>query len=206
MNSFSTSASRALSVLAIVTILLFSIALLPGIFNSNAENQTASSPTAERGFPNFDIRTQNDPSAVDRLASFRSSVGKDSSFVAALRNDLTRGEESLRSRLPDVVLEHNDRLGSTEVISPNVWKDDSELLTQPSGEARPHTLRNFLKENAGLVGVDHAQTDALKVTADYTNPDGNLSFTHLEQEINGVPVFAGEVKAGFNQSGQIVRV
>ena len=84
MNSFSTPAFRAVTFLAVVTILIFSIAVLPGIFNSNAENQTASTPTVERGFPNFDIRTQNEASARERVASFRSSNGKDASFVAAL--------------------------------------------------------------------------------------------------------------------------
>jgi hypothetical protein len=29
---------------------------------------------------------------------------------------------------------------------------------------------------------------ALTVAADYTNPDGNLSFAQLEQSINGIPV------------------
>ena len=207
MNSFSTSTVRALTILAVITIFLSSIAIVPGLFNSNAENQTASEPTAERGFPNFDIRTQNDASAMDRLSSFRSSAGKDESFVAAVRSEIARGEESLRSRLPDVVVEYSDRLGSAEVISPNVWKDTSELLTQPAArEDRPASLKSFLKENAALVAVEPAQTDALKVTADYTNPDGNLSYTHLEQSIDGIPVFASEVKAGFNRSGQIVRV
>ncbi len=42
--------------------------------------------------------------------------------------------------------------------------------------------------------------------ADYTNPDGKLSFVELNQEINGIPVFRGEVKAGFTQNGEIIRV
>ncbi|HUR99819.1 MAG TPA: hypothetical protein VMZ26_17270 [Pyrinomonadaceae bacterium] len=211
MKNFTSGAVRSLAFLGVVTFLMLAIALVPGVFYSGAENEAASPPVeainnTARGFPNFDIRTEKGDGAEDRLASFRSAVGKDSSFVAAIRNDLARGEESLRSRQPDVVLEHNDRLGSAEVISPDVWKDGSELLTPPSNEARPQSLRNFLKQNAGLVGLDHSQTDSLKVAADYTNPDGNLSFTHLEQQVNGVPVFAGEVKAGFNKNGQIVRV
>jgi hypothetical protein len=67
-------------------------------------------------------------------------------------------------------------------------------------------LRNFVKENNSLIGVSDAQANELKVTADYTNPDGNLSFAHLEQFINGVPVFRGEVKAGFTRRGEMIRV
>jgi hypothetical protein len=51
-----------------------------------------------------------------------------------------------------------------------------------------------------------SQISSLKVFSDYTNPDGNLSFVELNQEINGVPVFRGEVKAGFTRNGEMGRV
>ena len=81
-----------------------------------------------------------------------------------------------------------------------------ERLTGPSTAKRSEILRNFVKENSSLVGVNDQQADALRVSADYTNPNGYMSFAHLEQLINGVPVFAGEVKAGFTKSGQMIRV
>src|SRR4030095_110021 len=61
-------------------------------------------------------------------------------------------------------------------------------------------------ENNDLVGVNDDQANSLKVLADYTNPDGQLSFAHLEQKINDVPVFRGEVKAGFAKDGRMIRV
>ena len=67
-------------------------------------------------------------------------------------------------------------------------------------------MRIFLSENTDLVGATGAQIDDLKVVADYTNPDGNLSFVELDQEINGIPVFRGEVKAGFTKRGEMIRV
>jgi hypothetical protein len=105
-----------------------------------------------------------------------------------------------------VVVEYNKLLDSAEVISPNVWDNNAEMLTQPGGDPRQTVLRNFLKQNTNLFGVSDGQIDALATAADYTNPDGNLSFVHLEQKINGVPVFAGEVKAGFDSKGRIIRV
>jgi hypothetical protein len=51
-----------------------------------------------------------------------------------------------------------------------------------------------------------SQIDRLKVTADYTNPSGNMSFAQLEQTINDIPVFRGEIKAGFTTDGRIIRV
>jgi hypothetical protein len=46
----------------------------------------------------------------------------------------------------------------------------------------------------------------LVVTSDYTNPNGILSFASLEQRINNIPVFMGEVKAGFDRQGRMFRV
>src|SRR5690606_17830122 len=53
---------------------------------------------------------------------------------------------------------------------------------------------------------DDAQIDTLEMTADYANPDGRLAFVHLAQKIGGVPVFRGEVKAGFTKRGEMFRV
>ena len=173
MKKFSSLTVRTLAVLMFVTALLFAIAILPGALHSSAETEAASATVqidrSEHGFPNFDIRTQNSTESRDQLARFRSSVGKDDSFVAGSRNEMTRGEDALRNRLPDVVFEHSDRLGNAEVISPDVWKDGSELLTQPSSGDRPTVLRNFLKENSALAGIDPSQADSLTLTANYTN-------------------------------------
>ena len=55
-------------------------------------------------------------------------------------------------------------------------------------------------------GVGDSQTNDLETAADYTNPDGNLSYAHLEQKIGGIPVFQGEIKAGFTKKGEMFRV
>ncbi len=209
MKDSSFATSRTLAVLVVATILTASAAVLPELFNSNSGNHAAAAENSAaelRGLPNFDIRLQKDADSSDALVDFRGRLGRDASSVAAIRADIVRGEEALRASVADVVVEYSDRLGTVEVISPNVWKDDAPQLSQPDRGSRPEILRRFLEENASLVGLDRGQTEALRVTADYTNPDGNLSFTHLEQQINGVPVFAGEMKAGFDRSGSIVRV
>ncbi len=198
-----------LTVLLIVTALVLSVAILPESFSSSAENHAASTQpelSPERGLPNFDIRTEKTGEKEGALNSLRSFAGRDDLSVDSVRAKLADGEASLRQRMPDVVLEHDGRIGITEVISPSVWKDDAQLLTPPTNGNRPEALRSFLRNNDGLIGLDPAQTDELLVSADYTNPDGNLSYTHLEQRIDGVPVFAGEVKAGFDRNGSIIRI
>src|SRR5262249_18265184 len=126
--------------------------------------------------------------------------------VANIRESIVRGESELRGRSPNVTVEYSSRLDNAEVISPDGGNDDAEKLTQRTDLGRPFTLKTFLKENSPLFGVSEAQVDDLQVSADYTNPDGNLSYTHLEQRVNGIPVFAGEVKAGFDKSGRMIRV
>ena len=108
-------------------------------------------------------------------------------------------------RVPSIKIEYNSDIRIPEVIGPDV-KMGRNFLTGPSGGSRVDTLRNFAKENNDLVGVTDEQADALRVLTDYTNPDGNLSFTHLEQRINNIPVFRGEVKAGFTKKGEMIRV
>ena len=211
MNNFSSLTVRTLVVLFVVVTLLVSVTILPGLFSSDAHTRTAAASSVEevapeRGLPNFDIRLESGVAESDALQAFRGSLGRDASSVAAIREHIVKGADQLRSRLPDVTIEYSDRLGHVEVISPNVWKDDSLRLTNPGRGSRPDTLKAFLSENASLIGLERSQMDDLAVTADYTNPDGNLSYTHLEQRVNGVPVFAGEVKAGFARDGSIVRV
>ena len=202
MKRYGSIPVRTLLVLTVITGLVVTLAILPFSFASNS----ASAKSVERGLPNFDVRLQHDDRSAQVLSSIRDRTGKNASTVAALRSEIANGESSLRSRMPGVVVEYNDRLGSAEVITPNVWDDTAELLSAPASGDRVQTLRNFIKDVPGLVGLDARQVDDLAITADYVNPDGNLSFAHLEQQINGVPVFAGEVKAGFNAQGQMVRV
>src|SRR5829696_1120753 len=207
MKYFSSVTVRTLIVLFVVASMLFAVSMLPNLFKSNAENRVeATDDSADNGLPNFDIRISPSDAGDGSLASFRGSVGRDASAVSAIRQEIARGEENLRASLPEVVVEYDGRLGIPEVISPSVWKDREQRLSEPGRGHRPEVLKGFLKDNSPLVGLDPVQTDHLKISADYTNPDGNLSFTHLEQTIHGVPVFAGEVKAGFARDGSMVRV
>lgn len=151
----------------------------------------------------YDIR--EDTEAKNTLLAFRESQGKSALTVESHRKDFVLGEEALRLRRPDVKIEYNTDIRIPEVITPDVWKAQIEFLTPPSNLKRSEILRDFVKQNNLLVGVTDQQADALKVTADYTNPNGYMSFAHLEQLIKGIPVFRGEIKAGFTKDGRLIR-
>ena len=211
-SSFSTTRSGlllTLLILGIVTVLI----LVPSQFRPAAGVKTGEglfsrTVSADDGIPKmWDIREEGKSDVpFDALAKFRQSVGKDASAVADLRDGFVRGEAELKARLPQVKVEYNTDIRIPEVVTPDVLKARIEFLSPPSTMKRSEILRSFVKENDSLVGINHAQADALKVVADYTNPSGNMSYAHLEQVINDVPVFRGEVKAGFTIDGQIVRV
>jgi hypothetical protein len=195
----------SLFVLGLVTV----IAVLPYQFGSKAAGKKGlvqRTESADPGLPNYDIRTAKGNDLADYFESARSSIGKSAVAVADIRDGFVRGEEALRSRVPDVKFEYNEDIRIPEVITPDVWKANIDRLTGPSNAKRSEILRSFVKENNDLVGVTDEQADALRVLADYTNPDGNLSFAHLEQRPNGIPVFRSEVKAGFTKDGRIIRV
>ena len=186
------------------------IAVLPNYFRSSAGNRTGlinRTTSSDAELPKmWDIREAKGSDAEKAIMDFRQKNGKDASFVADIRDRFARGEEVLKQTLPTAKVEYNLDIRIPEVITPDVYKNRIEYLTAPSNEKRSTILRNFIKQNSDLVGVSNEQADGLEISADYTNPDGNLSYAHLDQKINGVPVFRGEVKAGFTQDGQIIRV
>ncbi|MGI8788872.1 MAG: hypothetical protein ACR2HG_14055, partial [Pyrinomonadaceae bacterium] len=196
----------------LLTLLILGIAAilvaLPTQFRSTAAvnlQQQSNSRTESHvpGFENYDIRS--DKKSAETLADFRARAGKSNIAAPGERAAMLAAESDLRRRVPSLKIEYNSDLRVPEVIAPDVKMGRSFLTSAASGK-RSEILRSFVKDNNNLLGVTDAQADELKVVADYTNPDGILSFAQLNQEINGIPVFRGEVKAAFTRSGEIVRV
>lgn len=154
---------------------------------------------------NYDIRLDKSAEAREAVAGFIAESAKSFSAIAADRKNVLQAGENLRLRNENLKIEYNEDLRIPEVISPD-FAQTAKFLTAPSAEKRADILENFINQNAGLFGLNRAQINQLEKTADYTNPDGNLSFVHFEQKINSIPVFRGEIKAGFTRKNEIVRV
>lgn len=194
-----------LFVLAFVTTLV----VIPTRFRSEATTRSTGDGLFTRtvsqqdDLPNYDIRS--DKNAADRIASYRSELSRNAAEIADIRAAFVDGEKALAERVPTLKIVYNTDIKIPEVIAPDVAKGRA-FLTSASSAKRSDVLKNFLLENNSLVGMRDDQISGLKVFSDYTNPDGNLSFVELNQEINGVPVFRGEVKAGFTKNGEMGRV
>lgn len=156
---------------------------------------------AETGskFENYDIRLGD--SAEAKRAEFRRMEGSSDGLVRSGRERISSAAAELR-RSKGLIIE-NGVLNMPEVISPFLG---GPFLSAASTKTRAAILRDYLTANAGVLGLDHGSLDQLSVAADYTNPDGNLSFVVLRQSLDGLPIFAGEIKAAFTRKNEIVRV
>ena len=203
-----TSDNRGLVLSVFVVGLAAALFVVPSLFSSKAGNVgkglLVRTSSHDPNLEDYDIR--NDKAAYEIKNGFRQQLGKDASSIADVRDEFVRGEDELRTRIPTLKVDYSTDLRAPQVITPDVWKSEIARMTPPSSEKRSEILRNFVKQNSGLIGVSGGQADDLTVTADYTNPNGYMSFAHLEQRINGVPVYQSEIKAGFTKSGEMIRV
>jgi Fungalysin metallopeptidase (M36)/FG-GAP-like repeat/Fungalysin/Thermolysin Propeptide Motif len=207
-NKYNQMRSKLRLVFIISSFVLLILPLAVGHLRTKAQTQDSSNSQTksfDSSLPYYDIRTDKSETAVETLNRFNNQAGKNALEINDSRQNFVVGEESLRNRVPTLITEYNEELRIPEVISPSI-KQKIAFLTSPSSNKQSEILRSFIEQNNNLFGISDTQASQLKVTADYTNPDGNLSFAHLEQFINEIPVFRGEVKAGFTKNGEMIRV
>jgi hypothetical protein len=176
--------------------------MLPGgaeLSDSGLNRRTGSH---EDGLPNFDIRWNKASAELDLL---RSLAGRNAEGDREIRNSIEAGIAKLRDKVPATRIALNDDLRIPEVIGTDIGRG-REFLSGRSSGSRVGILKDFIRENTSLFAIDGESVNDLVVAADYTNPDGNLSFVELNQRFNGIPVFRGELKAGFTKRGEIIRV
>jgi Fungalysin metallopeptidase (M36)/FG-GAP-like repeat len=182
--------------------LIAAVIILPNQFHSKAVSVN-SKKNADIKIEDYDIRT--DKNAADTLLDFRQTAGRDAVQNADARDKFVAAENQLRQSVPTLKIEYNPELQNPEVIAPDVLQGRA-FLTSPTGAKRATVLRDFAGQNRNLIALTNDQINNLKTTADYSNPEGELSFARLEQEINGIPVFRSEIRAGFNKQGAMFRV
>jgi hypothetical protein len=195
----------SLGVLSIIT----TVIILPFAFGVEAGRKPDGKGLAivkqipEDDLPNYEIRT--DKKAFEKLAVYRNLLNRSASEVADERDDLVRAETALKAKIPTLKIEYSPAIWTPEVIGPDVSMGRA-FLSRPTTEKRSRALKSFLIENKGLIGATEAQIEGLKLFSDYKNPDGNLGFVEYDQEINGIPVFRGEIKAAYTKKGELIRV
>ena len=189
-----------LGILLLITI----AAVAPVSFTSSAaSNKNDERQPKAKKIGDYDIR--RDKNSHVKIAEIRGRRGKSAAEIADLRDKLVAGEKKLKAHVPTLVVEYDQDLKVPEVIAPDP-KMGKAFLTPPGQEKKSEKLRGFVRDNSDLMGLNSTQIADLKVAEDYKNPENDLGIAELEQDIDGIPVFRGSVKAGFTKNHEIVQV
>lgn len=138
--------------------------------NASGAEISPKKQDAKPALPNYDIRTADGDGEALFIQAARSQASRNASSIADIRDNFVAGEQALKARVPGVKFVYNKTLGIPEVITPDVWQERVEFLSEPSTEKRSRLLRGFVKENSDLVGLDNRQADLLKVATDLQIP------------------------------------
>lgn len=181
------------------------------LFSLSAHAQFAPAAGAKgpggsrRVLENFDLRTAEPTEttgSASREAYRNRSLGRDrAAALQTLSARLAAGRASLAARIPTLEVELNLAGQVPEAVGTATAE---RFLTGPGAE-REKTVRDFLRQEAALYGLTAAEVDALVKFSDYTNPAGNLSWVEFRQDVLGIPVFQGELRAGFTPRGELAR-
>ncbi len=79
-------------------------------------------------------------------------------------------------------------------------------LSPPSSEAPEKIAREFIDHWQGLYRFSEQDLESLKLKSRATIPDLGATILLFEQQIEGVPVYKGEVMVNVNRAGQIINV
>lgn len=180
---------------------LISIVIFSFVFSLLRTAESSNHEAKPIDLSYYEIRLDKSVDAREAIGKFIDHAGKSTGIISTDRKKALEAAEDLRRQNKDLKIEYNDDLRIPEMIGTRAG-----FLSAPNGGKRAAILKDFIEQNAGLFGLDQRQIARLEKTADYTNPDGNLSFVHFEQKINSIPVFRGEVKAAFTRKNEIVRV
>lgn len=152
----------------------------------------------------YDIRTDSSAAAQALRTGFAEAVNFSSVQARQVQQHRSDAISAATARNPNLVVEYSADSGKPEVLA--VSPNRTGFLSAKTGANRVELLRNYLGEVGAIYGLNTRQIDDLNVASDYSNPNGQMHFVHLEQRINGFPVFRGEIKAGFAKNGELVRV
>jgi uncharacterized repeat protein (TIGR01451 family) len=190
-------------------LLIFAVIMAPNFQSNTSARAEPQNPKADdntqrtagtASIKNYDLRY--DPVALANYNQKLSPEVEDRTMKA--RQAMNIAKDELSQRIPDLKVEFSEILGSPKIVGVN--PSSRNFLTRPSNARREEILRNFMADNKALFGFTAAQLEQLKKTADYTNPDGNMSWVTLEQEIKGIPVFRCQLKAAFTRQGELVQI
>lgn len=158
---------------------------------------TASAATPE----NVDVRLGEDKVQRQALERLRGASGAPKALGQRAEAGAAAAATLAAERGGQVWVTSSE-LGLPEVVGPARGRQTLGRIGTLRSEA---AARAFVERYAALYGLTVAEAQALVTDAVYTNPAGNLEWVRLQQRVNGLPVFRGELTVALRPDGEIVR-
>ena len=177
------------------------ISLSPLAISDASAAWNVSTDAKENGRANYDIRDDKSKSAV--IDRYREKAGKQRNEKIQDKKEKIHGAiERVKKEVPGLAVGLSEHTGGPEIVGVARGK---QKLTGKSHEPKEKVARGFLQKNADLYGLSAKEVAQLKKTADYANPSGNVSWVEYQQELNGLPLFRGNIRFAITTDGEIVR-
>lgn len=144
----------------------------------------------------YDIR--DDATRADVIESYRHKQRGET--VREKREAMRAAADRVKREVPGLAIEFSEHTGAPETVA---IARGRQKLTPKSREPHEHVARSFIQRNADLYGLSAREAAQLRKRADYANPSGNLAWVELKQELNGLPIFRGEVRFALTPDGEI---
>lgn len=179
-------------------VLLLIMWTVPTLVSSQAQEEEAVQESKGR-YGNYDIRDRQNESARQAVIEKRGLARKG---AVNFGQTMKQAQERLSKQKPNLDVKWSDENGAPEIVGVLTAE---RKLTGRSKADRSDIVRGFVSGNSDLYGLTKTQVGQLKTVANYTNPSGNMSFVELEQQIDGIPVFQGNLRAGLTKDGELIR-
>jgi hypothetical protein len=126
-------------------------------------------------FENYDIRNGNQSKEKTVIAERElSKLTSEKRDRLAKRSEvLKEAETKLTKKISRLRVEINEGFGAPEIVG---VQKGTRFLTAPSSGQPEKIVRDFIKSNKTLYGIEEQELAQFSTRASYTNPDGNLSW------------------------------
>jgi subtilisin-like proprotein convertase family protein len=157
--------------------------------------------TKENGPANYDIR--DDAASANVIEKYREKTGDErGERINQKKEQIHAAADRVKSEVPGLDVSFSEHTGGPQIVR---IARGRQKMTGKSHEPRDTVARGFLQRNADLYGLSASEVAQLRKIADYANPSGNLAWVEFKQELNGLPVFRGEIRFTVTADGEIVQ-
>jgi extracellular elastinolytic metalloproteinase len=160
----------------------------------------AGADSKENPRANYDIR--DDATKTDVIEMYRAKAGDErGNRIKQKKENIHAAANRVKGEVPGLDIAFSEHTGGPEIVGVGRGR---QKLTGKSHEPRETVARGFLQRNADLYGLSAREVAQLRKIADYANPSGNLAWVEFKQELNGLPLFRGELRFAVTADGEIV--